>query len=385
MVAPGKRTNISNLMSLFFSCPRIPVTWRYAGILVLVSLMACQGGEFTRFEESPVIDRLLDAAPHFVVNTDTEPERWVATTRIGLPSDSLILGQPTHMITIGGSIYVSDESGHHIFAIGADGYLRRKIGRQGQGPGEFNNAVEGLQYNGSHVFIWEYGRVQVLTETFEYVDSFFSMDYLMDGFSVSPKYIFLQCPGSPEGYPRLVCVRSAAPPHDGIPGIALLPSLDLPNQGGENRYLVTVTPDGNRIALAYKGLQYIFVYDDQFRHVRTIRFAGKEVDNFQPTGFPGVELPAGADAFTQAFLFTMKFVDSRYLMVTASRGGGGGDYLLDVSEDDYRLAKKIVFQFITDTEERERISADDFLLHGDHLYVSSEWQEYIYGYPFNLE
>ena len=105
----------------------------------------------------------------------------------------------------------------------------------------------------------------------------------------------------------------------------MLPSLDLPNQGGENGNLVTVTPDGDRIVLAYKGLPYVFVYDDQFRHVRTIRFEGKEVENFQPAGFPGadiVELPAGTEAFTQSFTSTIKFLNSRYLIVKVTKGGG---------------------------------------------------------------
>ncbi len=51
--------------------------WEYAGILfLLLSFTACQNGEttLTRVEDSPVIDSLLDSAPHFVVNTDIEPE-----------------------------------------------------------------------------------------------------------------------------------------------------------------------------------------------------------------------------------------------------------------------------------------------------------------------
>ena len=40
---------------------------------------------------------------------------------------------------------------------------------------------------------------------------------------------------------------------------------------------------------------------------------------------------------------------------------------------------------MNDTEVRKDIFAKDFLLHGDRLYVSSSWEEYVYGYPFNLE
>ena len=79
--------------------------WRLVGSLfLLLALAACQSEEFplTRFEDSPIIDSLLASAPHFVVSTDTEPERWVATTRRGLPNDSLVLGRPAHMVAIGG-------------------------------------------------------------------------------------------------------------------------------------------------------------------------------------------------------------------------------------------------------------------------------------------
>ena len=367
-------------MTFCSSDPRISLEWRYAGVLFLLPLIACQSEEFTRFEDSPVIDRLLDSAPHFVVNTDIEPERWVATTRLGLPNDSLILGRPGHMIEINDSLYISESSGHDIFAVGVDGYLSRKIGRQGQGPGEFT-LIRGMQYSGSHVFVMEMGRVHIFTETFEYIDAFFSLDPGMHRFSVSPDYIFLKCPGDPLENDWGICVRSTSPPHDWIPDIELLPTLDLPNQGGENDNVVTVTPDGDRIALAYSGLPYIFVYDDQFRHLRTIRFEGKEVQDFQPSGFPGqVEVPAGTEAFTKAFVRTMKFLNSRYLIVRIN-----GHYLFDLSEDDYGLKKMIVFRPMNDTEERKDVFADDFLLHGDYLYASSPWEAYVYGYEFDLE
>lgn len=372
-------------MTFFSSDPRIPVEWRYAGILfLLLSFTACQNGEttLTRFEDSPVIDRLLDSAPHFVANTDIEPERWVATTRLGLPNDSLILGRPGHMIEIDDSLYISESLGYDIFAVGVDGYLSRKIGRQGQGPGEFTH-IRGMQYSGSHVFVMEMGRVHIFTETFEYVDSFFSLDPYVDRFSVSDDYIFLQCPGDPLENEWGICARSTSPPHDWIPDIELLPTLDLPNQTGENGNVVTVTPDGDRIALAYKGLPYIFVYDDQFRHLRTIRFEGKDVQDFQPSGFPGqVEVPAGTEAFTQDFVGTMKFLNSHYLVARVHRLD---IYIFDLSEDNYELARKIIFRPINDPEERKNVAAADFLLHGDHLYVSSPWEAYVYGYEFDLE
>ena len=264
--------------------------WRLVGSLfLLLVLAACQSEEIplTRFEDSPIIDSLLAAAPHLVVNTDNEAERWVATTRLGLPTDSLILGRPSNMIAIGDTVYISDRGSENIFAVGADGYLSQRIGGPGEGPGEFTYlGLGGLQYNGSHVFAKDAERVQVFTDKFEYVSSVFSFDMFHRRFSVSPNYIFLQCPGAIQEIIWLVCARGTSPPYDWVSGIELLPVLDLPNQSGENGNEVTVSPGGDRTAMAYRGLPYIFVYDDQFRHQRTIRFEGSDVRNHNPSWPP---------------------------------------------------------------------------------------------------
>ena len=100
---------------------------RSAGVvLLLLPLMACQSGDppLTRFEDSPIIDSLLASAPHFVVNTDIEPEKWVASTKLGVETDSLILGSPTSIIATEDNFYVSDSQSSVIFAVGPDGYLR---------------------------------------------------------------------------------------------------------------------------------------------------------------------------------------------------------------------------------------------------------------------
>ncbi|MXW31494.1 MAG: hypothetical protein F4100_05545 [Rhodothermaceae bacterium] len=360
------------------SFPRIPLPtrWGYAGILVLLlSLPACQGGEIplTRFEDSTVIDSLLASAPHFVANTDIEAERWAATTRLGIPTDSLILGRPSHMIAIGDSVYISEAYSADILVVGVDGYLNRKIGNPGKGPGEFE-FLTGLQYNGSHIFVRESERVQVLTAKFEYVGSFLSSAPLQESFSVSPNYVFVQCAGDD----WLVCARSTSPPYDWTPAIELLPVLNLPDRSGENFHEVTVSPEGDRIAVAYSGLPYIFIYDDEFRHLRTIRFEGSGVRDFKPVGLPS-GAPAGVEPGSFSFIATIKFINSRFLV---ARAPTIDHYVFDLSGNDYSLARKIVFH---PPDDMKGISAADFLLHGDHLYVSSRWEEYVYGYEFDLE
>ena len=364
----------------FIPIPRIYpfLRWGCAGILFLLFfLTACQSGEtaLTRFEDSPVIDSLLDSAPHFVVNTDIEPERWTATTRLGFSTDSLILGSPSNMISVGDSIYISEWHGHNIFAVGEDGYLSRKIGGQGKAPGEFNH-IRGIDYDGSHIFVKESERVQIFTEKFEYVGSFpnFTMEF-QQRFSVSTEYIYLEC----IGIDWLVCPYSKLSPYFWIESAKLLPVLEVEGRSGENGNAVTVSPEGDRIAVAYIGLPYIFVYDDQFRHLKTIRFEGKRVRDFEPAvGHPDGSL-GGIEPGTRAFMITMKFLSPHYLIVNST-----GNYVdvLDLSENDYEIAAKVIFSTFDDTE---KIKARDFLLHGDHLYVSSPWEEYVYGYEFDLE
>ncbi len=361
----------------FIPIPRIfpSLRWRYAGILfLLLSFTACQNGEttLTRFEDSPVIDSLLDSAPHFVVNTDVESERWIATTRLGIPTDSLILGRPSYMISVGDSIYISESYGHSIFTVGDDGYLSRKIGAQGEAPGEFEHII-GIDYDGSHIFVKDFKRVQIFTEKFEYVGSFFDFSTPFR-FSVSPDYIFLEC----IGIDWLICPYSKSPPYSWIKSVKLLPVLDLDGRSGENGNLVTVSPGGDRIAVAYMGIPYIFIYDDQFRHLKTIRFEGKRVRDFNPAVGPPDGSPGGMEPGTRSFMTTIKFLNSRYLIVNSK-----GSYVFDLSENGYEMAAKVSFSTFNDTE---KIAAPgDFLLHGDHLYVSSPWKEYVYGYEFGLE
>ncbi len=127
--------------------------------------------ELTRFENSPTVDSLLAAAPHFIVNTDIQTEEWVANVELGLVKDPLVLGRPNGIIAIADSFYISDSQANGIFVVDRNGYLVRKIGKRGEGPGEFLS-MGGLDYNGTHVFVKDRGRVQVFKESMDYASSF---------------------------------------------------------------------------------------------------------------------------------------------------------------------------------------------------------------------
>ncbi len=86
------------------------------------------GPPLTRFEGSSIIDSLLASAVHFVVNEESEAEKLVASTRLDVETDSLILGRPNRIIAIGDSVYVSDCLSIAIFAAGEETSPRQTRG-----------------------------------------------------------------------------------------------------------------------------------------------------------------------------------------------------------------------------------------------------------------
>jgi len=58
-------------------------------------------------------------------------------------------------------------------------------------------------------------------------------------------------------------------------------------------------------------------------------------------------------------------------------------YIFDLSEN-YKLVRKIILRPIDNADNRRNLSPNHFLLHGNHLSMSSLWKEDIYGYKFEL-
>ena len=354
------------------------IDWTRICPFLVLFIAACHGNDatLTRFEDSPVIDSMLTAAPHFVVKTDIDAETLVADEVVGLPNDALILGRPRNLIVVRDTLYIVDQQYESILAIGPSRYLQRQIGRKGKGPGEFTNLWE-MHYNGSNVFTYEEAKIQVFSELFDYVNSFTgSFKFRLGGIAVSPALILMQCPTESN---QLVCARSTSPPYAWLQSKQLLPVLDLPDRSGENSYNVAVSPRGNRIAVGYRGLPYVFIYDDQFVHLHTLRFEGKDVRDFEPT--VGAPVPGVQESGTNVFMSRIKFLDNNYL---AARVFGTGTYLINVSDNGYQLEGKFTFRTVTDSQNEKIIHPSDMILHRDHLYVISPFAEYVYGYDFEL-
>lgn len=345
-------------------------------VLAALSLAACQDENppGARGVDSPQLDSLVAAAPQVVVNMDAMEDTWYADMRVGLPRDTLLLGSAGGLTAIGDSLYIADDQAEAILATGPDGYLARQIGRNGEGPVEFSG-LHGIHYNGSFIFTHEMGhRIQVLTERFEFVRSIPVPRFGFLNAAVTAAHLFVPCSRESEW---LVCIRGASPPYSARKR-GLLAALDIPYRSGEEAYVLAASADGSLTAAAYAGFPFIFVYDSDFRHIRTIRFDGDFAREFEPT----IGTPGAPGAGTRIFLDGVFFLGNRHLAAVTLPG----TYILSVSGPDYRHVKTIRFHRQGGSEDSpdKRIRVDDLLLHKSRLYVTSMFEEYVYGYPFAM-
>jgi len=76
------------------------------------------------------------------------------TADAGLPDQAVFRNPQNLAVDAQGNVYVSDWAAHHVKVFGPDGKFKRLIGRQGQGPGDFNGPSI-VEISGDHLIIWE--------------------------------------------------------------------------------------------------------------------------------------------------------------------------------------------------------------------------------------
>lgn len=99
----------------------------------------------------------------------------VQRTRIGsLSRDADAFGRVAYVaLRRNGDVVVADDQSHRVSVFGADGQLKRQIGRQGQGPGEFELPWLIAILSGDSVAVWDaaLARVSVFSPSHAFVRS----------------------------------------------------------------------------------------------------------------------------------------------------------------------------------------------------------------------
>jgi len=245
-------------------------------LAALVLVGGChQGPSIIRVVESRVVDSLLAAAPHTLIDLDAlEEQIWYPDKVITLHNDTEYASSEISFVIVRDSFYISDFQEDAIFVAGMDGTIHRKIGRKGEGPLEFHNLSE-LAYAGEHFFALEPSRTQVLSKDLRYVTTTDPVE--SGGFasaaSATDARLYVGC-GSANIF--RVCPRSAHPPFQELS--PFLPSLQIPNMGVMESVELVAAPDGSLIFISFIALPYLFVFNEHHEHIHTLALIGKRVE-----------------------------------------------------------------------------------------------------------
>lgn len=130
--------------------------------------------QMTFQETITVLKEHFDQAPFEVVDLDAVPvevayAEW-AVDEVSTEVGDLFIGIPEAMVIIGDSLYICDTENHAILVADRQGRLHRRIGRPGQGPGEFLKPAS-IAANSRYVFVYDHGnrRIQIFDHRFSYV------------------------------------------------------------------------------------------------------------------------------------------------------------------------------------------------------------------------
>ena len=328
-----------------------------------------------RIFDSGVLDALLTAAPQTLVNLGALPEEvWHTDMELGQPKDSMVLTHPFMFVIARDSLYFANFR-NAIYAAGFDGVLRRQIGRRGRAPGEFNQLSD-FGFSGSHFFVGDASRIQVLSSSFEYVAAIAPQKGAIvpgKGMVVAANRLYTQCA---RGLDFRVCPFSTEPPFEKAP--PFLPALGITNPSLDGIEF-GVTSDGQRVFVGYTGLPYVFVFDENHEHLHTIRLVGEPVnahaDNYTMSrpGVPGTGL--------RIFLSNIHVLNDEYLAIPIK---DLWHFIKIHGEDDFEHVgtARLIVPSENGDNSNAIVGPGQALVHDGHLYVYAFRAPHLLRYPF---
>ncbi|MDZ7392440.1 MAG: 6-bladed beta-propeller [candidate division KSB1 bacterium] len=356
-----------------------------AVVLGLAILVGCCSREEARpsvAEYAKRLKPLLEAAPKSVIDLDgVEPE--VIYPDLVIPRDTtqkeggLFLAQPSGILVLRDSIYITDAKDHCIKVADMEGNLIRTIGRRGQGPGEFNQPWE-IVANDSFVFVYDVGnsRVQIFAHDFRYVASLPALYMLLPpvgGLAAGNRNLLVH------GFvtdSMLVRVYRAQRPFSLC--YAFLP-LVVPYRRQPrvmNSVALASTPDG-RFCVGFVCLPYALVFDSTGTQVATLEFRGRAVKRLdEPVSAKRLAgVPPGAGR--RRFMGSIRIEGNWGVRTLVISGPDVADLLfLQRHGESYRLEKRLRLP---------NTFSEPFFLSEDALYVAMDWRGMVYRYKLKGE
>lgn len=180
-----------------------------------------------------------------------------------------------------------------------------------------------------------------------------------------------------------ICHMSAEKPYEvGEPFVRSVATQQPPM----NSFAVATGP--NRVYGVFQGLPYVFVFDENHRHIQTIRFHGDAVtehaDDYMVDGVPpgsGVQMGEQRIIGLTHILSSPITVDSRTIAVSL----GGVWYFIEEGRRGKftnRRAVTLIYRHKSSGEERAVFHPSGIQVYDGHLYVRNNWTSNVLRYSF---
>ena len=339
--------------------------------------------------ENPVLNKLLQSTEITTIDLDAIPvdtvlageENIMGKARVSSLASPTVLDRAVDLARIGDSLYVADGGQQCIWVMDKQGRWVRRIGRAGNGPGEFGG-LEGIDGNRDYIFTFDRSnaRVQVYDHQFNLKRSFDRTAISSNrGIAITEHAIYLQADYTEQN--NLIEKIKAAPPFDTIDlfGTPVIPYGRQPL--GFNNYIIAVSND-NRVAMAFAGLPYVFILDSnqQVDHILYLESSlWEEIKNENPSVKP-VKKASIENLRVRYYIHHLHLTESGELYLRTQ----DAFYILREEDGSYRLkrAKRFVTKekIVRDRSAPIRVPSKAMSVKDDTVYFASEFIEYIYRF-----
>jgi len=307
------------------------------------------------------------------VNANKKEVRLSKKSKIGYTNSSSgpVLSEPRGLIGLNDSIYIADREQHGILVMDLKGEIQRKIGRMGKGPGEYV-ALKDIFQNDNYVFTADpkKGEIQIFDKQFDYLKALPVVLMAVHHHVTDATKQFLFTPATYSNKKYLIDTYKATSSFKkrGSFFPKLIPNGYQPM--AYNRYLISADAHSGNVIIAYTGLPYLFLFDENLTHQRTINIQSeyyKKLNN--PPVRPVQNKPMGIKWFFQ----NIYLAEDGSIFFTVRRTL----YRLSSSNDKFRLSGK--YQFLTD--DGDTLNIRNMLIYHSNLYLSSAYDGFIYSIP----
>lgn len=327
-------------------------------------------------QEAPATRIELDKIPVDTINIDEENVLGQESST-SLPSPAYLSGI-IGIVKLGDHLYAADHRQDCIWMMDEHGRWTRKIGRKGDGPGEFEILL-GITRNSRYVYSTDLGnaRINIYDHQFNLNTS---LDIVFPGtqteIAATDSLLFL-----PAGFAsdKLIQVHKASPDFKKVTSILprIIPLGMEPR--GYNIYHIDANDNGQMV-FGYLGLPYLFIYDKDLEHIHTLFLQSASHKDLENPPIEPVEAKPG-DEFRLVSLFggTSLMEDGSILVWK-----GANLYWIDYDNKNYYLKQVMHFTYEVPQQTGDNtrsIHITKMLTDQNTLYISSRFEPYIFRIP----